>query len=953
MNKTLSMLIFALVAASLWLSSLSAAAGLAASPLTQVTITGKGDQLFGDTTTQYYTSTHKISCSSAYMLTNGAPIKCALFVLEGKDDPVYLAINQEALLNKQSTQIVQGNAGHVSKGRIVEDFPFVTLRVYQALAVDGVVTTLAAKLVTPTVDISIYYNATVHPQVEDTSPPHTAFAAMGPIGTFGRYSGPVTISLAPDDPDGVGDVSTTYYKVDSEPEHLYTDPFVVSTHALHTVSYWSTDKSGNIEDVQERSIWIGADFIRPAPVSIFTYSSEWDDLLGQGKHAELFPPSYLLTPHVYRNFTGSGPRLIGVVTTAKSPGEWWYADFSTSSPLRPLVPGVFDDAQQYTYDGEGRFALNIFSNVRGTNQTNGRFTIIDAVCDESGPDILLQSFGASFELHSQGSAQALYGAVFYNSKAVPIYPKQLTLQADSLLPGGTMTATVTLSDPAPAGGQLVTLSCNQPATVPASVVVPANSRTATFVVSLPASASGIPAINVRARCGEITTVSYFHVIATNYLASISLPQPEHFGAGRTSGTVASAAPAGAGGMLVSLASDNSHVVVPATVRIPEGKSTIAFTAIYNAPLVEQVVTLSGMQGDTTVRTAFVVEPYKPVIASLSPFGCNVGSGTVPVTITGSHFANDDTVMLSGKPVTCQVLSDSTISFEIASGLLQAVGILPVTVVNNNGAGASNVVNFIVNAPTPVITSVTPMTYAPGDAAVFLEVYGDNFMPNTYIKLNGKPVKSWLMAANRLETTLNTDLQRTPSVTVTVSTPAPGGGESNAVVINNVAVKSFDRGLSLISVPADYSAMAISDVFGYPEPKLAVWLPGVNAYQVTPTGAANSLVPGRGYWIRFPHTINIVAAGTPTPTAAAFKIALSAGWNMIGDPFPKTVPLSSSTITIDGADQSFDTASAAHLVGTAFSYDAASNKYVTATSLSPYVGYWLYAGKDCVLSISAP
>src|SRR5207253_9400539 len=60
----------------------------------------------------------------------------------------------------------------------------------------------------------------------------------------------------------------------------------------------------------------------------------------------------------------------------------------------------------------------------------------------------------------------------------------LTLAPDRLAAGDTATATVKLSDAAPAGGIAIPLSINDPAhgSVPASVTVPAGARTATFPV---------------------------------------------------------------------------------------------------------------------------------------------------------------------------------------------------------------------------------------------------------------------------------------------------------------------------------------------------------------------------------------------------------------------------------------------------------------------------------------
>ena len=59
-----------------------------------------------------------------------------------------------------------------------------------------------------------------------------------------------------------------------------------------------------------------------------------------------------------------------------------------------------------------------------------------------------------------------------------------TVNRDRVIGGATVQGTVTLRNPAPEGGELVTLSSDQPvvAGVPASVTIPAGMRASTFPV---------------------------------------------------------------------------------------------------------------------------------------------------------------------------------------------------------------------------------------------------------------------------------------------------------------------------------------------------------------------------------------------------------------------------------------------------------------------------------------
>jgi hypothetical protein len=86
-----------------------------------------------------------------------------------------------------------------------------------------------------------------------------------------------------------------------------------------------------------------------------------------------------------------------------------------------------------------------------------------------------------------------------NAAAAPV-PASVTLNPISVIAGTSVQATVTLSNIAPGGGQLVTLASSNTAlaTVPANVTVAAGQTTATFTVTTIAGNSGTPSISASA-----------------------------------------------------------------------------------------------------------------------------------------------------------------------------------------------------------------------------------------------------------------------------------------------------------------------------------------------------------------------------------------------------------------------------------------------------------------------
>lgn len=134
-------------------------------------------------------------------------------------------------------------------------------------------------------------------------------------------------------------------------------------------------------------------------------------------------------------------------------------------------------------------------------------------------------------------------------------------------------------------------------------------------------------------------------------------------------------------------------------------------------------------------------------------------------------------------------------------------------------------------------------------------------------------------------------------------------------------------------------------------------------------APETLVPGRGYWLK-PGTAVALALDGPAPSGT-FAIALEPGWNFIGSPFPTPVPwrLASLQVEQDG-HAPLPLASAGHLLEEfAFAfrpdpldpdtgsyvlvYDSTLLTGITADRLEPWHGYWVKARAKCRLILPDP
>jgi hypothetical protein len=79
----------------------------------------------------------------------------------------------------------------------------------------------------------------------DRTAPNTAAQVPAPLAT-GWYAGAVTVTLT--GVDGLSGVAKTYYSVDGGAPQEYTGSFSHGAKGSHTITFWSVDLAGNVED---------------------------------------------------------------------------------------------------------------------------------------------------------------------------------------------------------------------------------------------------------------------------------------------------------------------------------------------------------------------------------------------------------------------------------------------------------------------------------------------------------------------------------------------------------------------------------------------------------------------------------------------------------------------------------------------------------------------------------
>jgi len=378
------------------------------------------------------------------------------------------------------------------------------------------------------------------------------------------------------------------------------------------------------------------------------------------------------------------------------------------------------------------------------------------------------------------------------------------------------------------------------------------------------------------------------------------------------------------------------------------------SAIYTGPIsvtssevLSAIAIGSGYVNSSVATATYAINQVVPTAApTISPDG---GSFTTTPTATISDTQSGAVIYYTINGTTPTVNSiHYTAPFTVSkSETVSAIAVAPTFAVSSSVSAA-----FTVTLPAP-----TPTVYPNGGTfATSQQVYLSDSLGtsvNIYYSTNAASSSpTWTLYS------ASTPLIVSSSETLTFYAGGPGyssSAQSSAVfTIENTVGVSYSGGLQLLSLPYTYAGMSPDDVFGYSGVKLAVWDPSALEYNVTPNAPANYIVAGQGYWIRLPLPLTVNTIGTPAPTNNPFEISLQAGWNMIGDPF--TVPVTLSSLTLNNGTETFSQATNstnALIYSTVYAYSNQSNSYYSVTTLTPGLGYWIYAYGPAVLDVPAP
>jgi len=255
--------------------------------------------------------------------------------------------------------------------------------------------------------------------------------------------------------------------------------------------------------------------------------------------------------------------------------------------------------------------------------------------------------------------------------------------------------------------------------------------------------------------------------------------------------------------------------------------------------------------------------------------------------------------------------------------------------------------------------------------------------------NGNPVANAKVTAEqttRAEFWTVTDAQGNyeitglPAGTYDVSIAAPGcapvliSSVSLSATSSDVTVSSrlpqqtvWTNGLYMAAMPFTFTNADPAVVFGRSAGlKLARWIPSATggAYAYYGQGGFAGLTPGAGFWVAINDgaTLALQQAGAPVSEQSPYAVHLTAGWNMVGNPFCADIDWTASQVRRSGMTLSLEAAAQMGWIRPyAWTYDPLARQYAlldatysgAAKTLSVWQACWVRALVPCDLLVPPP
>lgn len=483
-----------------------------------------------------------------------------------------------------------------------------------------------------------------------------------------------------------------------------------------------------------------------------------------------------------------------------------------------------------------------------------------------------------------------------------ITPSVASLNPDqaSFVGGNSIQATVDLDYPAPAN-TTVTITSKNPGVVPStSVAVPEGTMLGAFTLASN-SVTTLTVVQLTATLGTTSAVANVTVnpvptpITAFYPATTTV-----VGGNMILGYVDIGTAAGASGVTVILASQNGNVQLPATVKIPSGKTSASFSITSDPVVSPATATLQANIGSSTQYA--LINLILPTVSLVRVAPAPVVGGTstkVGVYLNGEAPSSNTAVHMVSSNPNAQVPSTIT----VLSGATSANASLTTTAV-------ANTTTVTISATTASVTVTTSFDVNP---VVYPAITG--FYPSADVIVGGNAATATVTLASAAPTGGYTVglASNTAGVSVPATVPVAAGKTSASFSLNSTPVttaaqvtltatlgtETENTIVTVIPPSVSLVRVAPSPVVGGVSTKVAVYLNGkapaggfavsVSSNSSAATVPATITVPAGATAANATVTTSAVTAAT-TVVVTAQTGSTTVETTMIVNPLPIALPI---------------------------------------------------------------
>ncbi len=218
-------------------------------------------------------------------------------------------------------------------------------------------------------------------------------------------------------------------------------------------------------------------------------------------------------------------------------------------------------------------------------------------------------------------------------------------------------------------------------------------------------------------------------------------------------------------------------------------ANVPASALVNAGDFPVVVTNPAPGGGVSTPVQISVVYPSPALTSLSPSNVEVGAAPATVTAIGSgYIAGQTSIAFDGVPALTTVADGAHASATLTTAQMSPAHTIQVTVTNPTpGGGTTSALAFTVEDPAPVATSLSPSSAMVGASDTLVTVSGSGFVSASVVSLGASPLTTSYVSPTSLTATIPAaNLTAATTLTLAVSSPAPGGGTSGdlSFVVDN-------------------------------------------------------------------------------------------------------------------------------------------------------------------------